>query len=367
MRKHHPKNERIKRQYFTYLEEAGRMNASSVDQIAAALAQFETSTGHRDFGAFHFEQARKFKRVLAEAINPATGNPLAKATIHSRLMAVKAFFIWLAGQPGYRSWLTYSDMQYFNSSNNDSRIAKATHDRPAPTLEQIRRVLESMPARSDLEKRDRALVAFTILTGARDDAIASMLVRHVDLEQRTVFQDAREVRTKNRKTFTSIFFPVGSDIEAIVVDWISFLTKERLFGPDDPLFPATRVEVGKEGLFAPVGLKRLGWSNASAIRRIFHEAFEHVDLPYFNPHSFRKTLAALGEKLCQSPEEFKAWIQNLGHEKVLTTFTSYGSVARERQADILNELSRKTVDGVDAEPDETTIRQVLGYLHKKAS
>jgi integrase len=180
MRKHHPKNERIKRQYFTYLEEAGRMNASSVDQIAAALAQFETSTGHRDFGAFHFEQARKFKRVLAEAINPATGNPLAKATIHSRLMAVKAFFIWLAGQPGYRSRLTYSDMEYFNSSNNDSRIAKATHDRPAPTLEQIRRVLESMPARSDLEKRDRALVAFTILTGARDDAIASMLVRHVD-------------------------------------------------------------------------------------------------------------------------------------------------------------------------------------------
>jgi hypothetical protein len=47
---------------------------------------------------------------------------------------------------------------------------------------------------------------------------------------------------------------------------------------------------------------------------------------------------------------------------------SYGSVAGERQADILNELLRKTVDGVDSgEPDETTIRRVLGYLHKKAS
>jgi hypothetical protein len=54
--------------------------------------------------------------------------------------------------------------------------------------------------------------------------------------------------------------------------------------------------------------------------------------------------------------------------KVLTTFMSYGSVAGERQADILNELLRKTVDGVDSgEPDETTIRRVLGYLHKKAS
>jgi integrase len=246
-------------------------------------------------------------------------------------MAVKAFFIWLAGQPGYRSRLTYSDMEYFNPSNNDSRIAKATHDRPAPTLEQIRRVLESMPARSDLEKRDRALVAFAILSGARDDAIASMLVRHVNVAQRTVIQDAREVRTKNRKTFTSTFFPVGSDIEAIVVYWISFLTKERLFGPDDPLFPATRVAVSEEGLFVAVGLNRVGWRNATAIRRIFQAAFERPDLPYFNPHSFRKTLAAVGEKLCQSPEEFKAWSQNLGHEKVLTPFISYGSVPRERQ------------------------------------
>jgi hypothetical protein len=72
MRKHHPKNERIKRQYFTYLEEAGRMNASSVDQVAAAIAQFETSTGHRDFGAFHFEQARKFKRGLTESDESAS-------------------------------------------------------------------------------------------------------------------------------------------------------------------------------------------------------------------------------------------------------------------------------------------------------
>jgi hypothetical protein len=76
-----------------------------------------------------------------------------------------------------------------------------------------------------------------------------MSLRHVDLGRRTVFQDARDVRTKNRKTFTSTFFPVGEDIEAIVADWISFLTQEKLFGPDDPLFPATRIEVGASGHF----------------------------------------------------------------------------------------------------------------------
>ena len=146
MRKHHAQNERIKRQYFAYLEEAKRMSKSSVDQVAAAIAQFETSTGYRDFRAFHIEQARKFKRQLAEAINPATGKPLAKATIYSRLMALKAFFTWLAGQPGYKSRLTYSDTDYFNPSNNDGRIAKAVRKRITSSLIIFRQPCGRAPA-----------------------------------------------------------------------------------------------------------------------------------------------------------------------------------------------------------------------------
>jgi integrase len=68
---------------------------------------------------------------------------------------------------------------------------------------------------------------------------------------------------------------------------------------------------------------RVGRS-AGAIRKIFNDAFAAAGLPYFNPHSFRKTLALLGGQLCNSPEEYKAWSQNLGHENVLTTFSSYG-------------------------------------------
>lgn len=30
--------------------------------------------------------------------------------------------------------------------------------------------------------------------------------------------------------------------------------------------------------------------------------------------------------VCRIPEQFKAWRKNLGHEKVLTTFLSYGEV-----------------------------------------
>jgi integrase len=120
-------------------------------------------------------------------------------------------------------------------------------------------------------------------------------------------------------------------MRAIVSEWVSYLRDEKLWGNDDPLFPATRVALGPDRQFAAAGLSREHWSNATPIRTIFREAFSSAGLPYFNPHSFRNTLVQLGQEICRTPEQFKAWSQNLGHEKVLTTFLSYGEVACQRQ------------------------------------
>ncbi len=152
MRKPHTDNERIKRQYFIYLEEAKRMAPSSVDQVAAAVAAFEVLTKYRDFKKFNTEQARQFKRQLREQINPKTGKQLAKATINTRLKALRAFFIWLAGQPGYRLKLSFSDTDYFNDSNHNERVAAAVREKRVPTIEQIRHVLKTMPNDTDIEK-----------------------------------------------------------------------------------------------------------------------------------------------------------------------------------------------------------------------
>ncbi len=364
MRKLNPENERIKRDYLTYLTEAKRQSEKTVDQVAAAIAAFEDSTGRKAFKRFHIEQARAFKRQLASQVNAETGKPLAVATIHSRLMALKAFFQWLAGRPGFRK-IGYADADYFNPSANDGRIASATREKPAPSLEQVRHVLGVMPHGTDIEKRNRALIAFALLTGARDDAIASLSLRHVDLAARMVMQDARTVRTKRRKTFVTYFFPVGEDVEAIVADWIAHLRTVLLFGPDDPLFPKTRVaSIEGEG-FAAVGLERAHWSNAQAIRSIFRDAFTVAGLPYFIPHSFRTTLVRLGEATCRTPEDFKAWSQNLGHEGVLTTFTSYGQVAAHRQAEIFAKMRDKAEHSGEGAPDPAAIQRLLVQLARE--
>ena len=44
---------------------------------------------------------------------------------------------------------------------------------------------------TDIELRNRAVMAFTLLTGARDGAIASPKLKHVDVLDGKVVQDAR--------------------------------------------------------------------------------------------------------------------------------------------------------------------------------
>lgn len=233
--------------------------------------------------------------------------------MRSMLRALRDFFLWLSGQPGYRSRITFGDTAYFRLSEKDDRAAQVSIETPVPTLEQIEMVLDRMPTATVLERRDRAVIAFTILTGARDNAVASLRLKHLDLANRVVFQDPRAVRTKASKAIRTWFFPVGGRAEQILRDWIGELRDEQQWCEEDPLFPATAVGLNDDRRFAAVGLLRSTWSNADPVRKIFRTGFASACLPYFNPHSFRKTLARFGEQVCRTPEEFKAWSQNLGH------------------------------------------------------
>src|SRR5260221_6779510 len=203
MKTHSPQNERIKRAYFTYLAEAKGFSEATLDAVAKALNRFETYTKFRDFKAFHIEQAKGFKATLSEQTSVRTKDRLSKATLYATLSALKRFFIWLAGQPGYKSRISYSDAEYFNLSAKDTRIAKAQREQRVPTVEQVLHVIRSMPAGTDIERRDRALIVFTILTGTRDRATASLKLKHLDIGQRKVDQDERQVNTKISKTFTT--------------------------------------------------------------------------------------------------------------------------------------------------------------------
>jgi hypothetical protein len=61
------------------------------------LARFEAHTRYKDFKALHIEQAKAFKRYLADERAQRSGEPLSKATLYATLSILRRFFSWLAG------------------------------------------------------------------------------------------------------------------------------------------------------------------------------------------------------------------------------------------------------------------------------
>lgn len=364
MTRYNAKNERIKRDYARYLEQAKGRDAKTVDRVLKSIDRFEATTRRKDFKLFHKEQAVAFKARLSQELNARTGNRLSRATVYSTLRDLHAFFFWLAHEPGYRSVIRYADADYFSLSDKEVAVAQARLGKPVPSLAQVEYALSCMQSDTEIERRDRAVVAYAIVTCARVAALASFRLGDVNIAGGYVDQDARHVQTKFSKTFRTFFMPVSELATSIAIDWHAELSANPLRGPDDPLFPATHIELGAEGGFEANGLASRGWSNSNPIRAIFRKAFEAAGLPYFNPHSIRSMLVRHIMSLDLPLEVLKSWSQNLGHQGLLTTLTSYGTVPTDRQGELIRQGLPKA--GIPTTPklDPNLVAAVVSQLQR---
>ncbi len=343
MSKRNKDNLRIKRKYLVWLREARGLSEASVDKAAAAISTYNDWLAGKDFRAFHSERARAFKRHLASQRNERTGAPLSSATICSTLRELKGFFEWLSQQIGYKSRVAYSDAAYLTPDRKSENARRGTLWKPHPSPTQAKHVVTNMTDATVIERRDRALVAFLFLTASREGAAISLQLRHVDLDNNCVHFDARKVNTKFSKSFTTAFFPVGEEFERILQGWVSELRQDHLFSDADPLFPKTKVEIGPSQRFEATGIERAPWSSPSSAAKIFKQAFVDAGLPSYSPHRVRDTIAELAKDHCKNPEDYKAWSQNMGHDDVMTTFNSYGSIAPGRQMEVMERFRGQTL------------------------
>ena len=324
-----PKNERLKRQYADFLKHADGKAEQTIRQVEKAIQRYEAFTAHADFGNFNQQRARAFKEELA-------GQNLAKATILSNVTSLKRFFGWLAVQPGYKSKISLSDVEFLSLSDKDIRAAKAPADRAIPTPEQVLHVVETMPAETAIEKRNRALVAFIALTGTRDGAAVTLRLKHFDPARNLIIQNPNEVETKFSKRICAFLLPVDDRLKTIFLDWVQYLKADQLFGNDDPLFPKTKMALDENDCFKADGLSRDFWANATPVRDIFKAAFQAAGLPYYSPHTFRHMIVSEMYRRKLSIAQCKAWSQNLGHEGAMTTLTSYGTLSVEEQGQLIS-------------------------------
>ena len=335
------KNERIKRAYMTFRKHSEQVSDKTLDREIAALERFDVWNERKDFANFHIDWAVGFRAHLDQA-KGQTGIPLAKSTTRAIMATMRAFALWLSQQDGFRRRIKAVDANYFRLSLRDEAEARAAPERAAPSVRQAKHALNAMPEDTPRQMRDKAIFSILCLTGIRVAALTSLKVKHVDLIDKSVNQNPREVATKFGRQIDTFFGKDFEEAEAALANWMTYLEEVELYCPDDPLFPVTALTTYSGSGFTTNGFARAHWKTTEPVRKIVNTAFHTVGLQPFGPHAFRHMLARHAAKTCTSISELVEVSQNLGHEDVMMTVRRYGQVSREDQRRLITGQGNET-------------------------
>lgn len=341
MNKYKAKNEKIKRRYFKWLVEAEGFSTKTIESIEKALWDYEAFTKEDDYCNFNEDTAQEFKKWLSTK-KRNNGEIINLSTQYGRLRLLKKFFTWLSGQNGYKSKVSSYDACYLKMDKRLAKMATSPKVEDYPTLEHIKRLCASIEIKTEIDKRDRALIAFTLLSGMRDKAIITLPLGCFNENTYEVMQDpTRGVETKFSKQIQSTLFQFDDQLLQYVIEWVKYLKEEKLFNHSNPLFPSTKVEQmsDTEYVFEVKGVEPIYWKSTSTIRKIFEERAENAKLQYYSPHKFRHTAIREATDNCKNAEQIKAVSQNLGHEHVGTTLTTYGRLPHHTVKSVINAMN----------------------------
>lgn len=313
---------------------AARYDEKTVAAHLRAIRKFEVFCGHKPFSAVTPEDAATWREAITAGelgtakAGKGKAGPLSRSTIQHQASHLRAFFTWLSKRPGFRHLSEMPD--YFELPR---RFTQRALPKPKgyPEIEEAQALLTTMPVATLKDRRARAIYACAYVCGLRANTLATLRLRHVDVEKRLVHHNGTELRAKNGKSFVVNWFPRTNAFQAVLLEWLEEVQRRGL-RQDDALFPelADLAVAGRSERepFPPM-------KSASAVTEAFAIACRNVPESY-SPHSVRHTLAQLGDRTCRTSEERKAWSLNLGHTSEEITWTYYGKVTDTRRSEIFD-------------------------------
>jgi len=344
------KNERIKRRFLSWLKEADGCCESTVTAIEKAILLYGDFTKGIDFALFNADKAVRFKKWLSQRKNK--GKLLSVVTYSTYLRFLRKFFKWLSQQPGYKSRISLDTVDYLRLTDKEERIAAQSPPRNYPSLEYVKNLTQSIVVKTEIDLRDRALIAFTLLSGMRDKAIATLPLGCFDEQTLIINQNPKQgVQTKFSKNIITTLIPYDKELLEHFLEWVKVL-KNKGFGTQAPLFPSSKSNQGKHNLSFETAteVEPIFWKSAGRIREIFKQRSKTAKLLYYAPHTFRHLAIDLGLRSCRTGEQIKAISQNFGHENVATTLSAYANFEPQRLSNVIQGIDfSKTQEELDPE------------------
>ena len=335
-------NEQIKRNFYEYLRGHDGFTETSVRTYAKSIFQWEIFSANDDFINFNKSKAITFREWLNTRETKNESGKLELSTQYGYIRRVKKFFKWLSEQPGYKNKIKKDEIDWLRLSKVDARVARQGTTRQMPTFDEVKKIIQKIDGKTEIDMRDRALISFALITGARISAIVSLKMKSFDKKTNLIDQNPKDgVRTKNSKRIFTTFFPIDWDeAEQNFKDWYGHLELKG-FQPNDPIFPSTLNSfTQKRSNYDKSMVGKNAWSSAGAARKIFEKRCIKAGVIYFHPHSFRHVIVNILTNKRLTEKDKKAISLNLGHENVGTTFGSsgYGNMTTEEAIDVVKNL-----------------------------
>jgi len=332
---------------------------ATINRVIRSIRYYQEFTKNTDFRNFNSTKALKFSQFLKSETD--YGKSLSLSTIDSYLRDLRMFFSWLSEQPGYKSKIIKTDIEHFGLSRRELNISNNEKPKVIPSLDYAHQLTGFIEIKTEVDMRDQALIAFTILTGMRDHAIITLPLGCIDEDNLIIRQDPDlGVHTKFGKYILSLIFKFDDKLVSYVLDWIKFL-REKGFNDNDPVFPkALRKQDSNNlsfGLADKVSNKFL--TDTGIIRSIFKIRAETANLKYYPPHSFRHLHDQLVLKYCKNGEQIKAASQHLGHKSPSTTISVYGKYAPNQLVEILKDINNNIEEAKGFEEQQVTVPCLL--------
>lgn len=333
------KNECVKRRFSKWLKEANGCCEATADNVEKAILLYEDFSKQADFVSFNSDKAKQFKDWLKKRQH--RDKPISLVTYYTYLRYLRKFFSWLSWQAGYKSKITPDIVDYLKISEKEERIATQYTPRNFPPLEYVVKLAGSIKINSEVDLRDRALIAFTLLSGMRDKAIATLPLGCFNETTLSIDQNPRKgVETKFSKHIPTTLPKFNDELLNYIIEWVKHL-KNKSFGSQDPLFPRSKQEQGKDNLSFEQATETepVFWQGTGRIREIFKKRSKEAGLTYYPPHTYRHLAFDLAFRHCNTGEQLKAISQNFGHERIATSLSAYANYPQDRLSEIINSMN----------------------------
>ena len=351
-------NDRIIHSWQKY---AGRYDEKTIVKHLAAIRYFENFHSGKSFSKLRVDDFASIRDDLKRRANLTSDDRMSASSIKHTISYLGSFFDWLIGQEGFRR-LPRDFRGYLAVPKAVIAKSAQTKQKDFPSIEEAEQLLLDMPSNSLVEMRSRAIFALAFLGALRADTLASLLLRHIQIERRLIIQDGQASRAKAGKSITIYWFPIPKTFEATVVEWVQRL-RMLGFGDEDALFPDTKWLKHKINPAKQIPVM----STKHAVTDAFKVACNNLTAPY-TPHAAKHTIGAERDARPLTHQERKAWSLNMGHETEQVTERHYGTMPEDQRFEVLENIGGDRTSDINLLTDDAKIAlfdAVLGIYGRR--